>query len=78
MATQPNAITNAQLLEAIKGMLQEVRGIKKDISIIYWVLGGFLAFMLFVAGLMFFTWGDVKNLQADVDILYNQHAVKHL
>ena len=78
MATQTqNTITNAQLLEAIKDMRQEVRGIKKDISIIYWVLGGFLAFMLFVAGLMFFTWGDVKNLQADVYILQDQHAAKH-
>ena len=78
MATQTqNTITNAQLLEAIKGMRQEVRGIKKDISIIYWVLGGFLAFMLFVAGLMFFTWGDVKNLQADMNVLQSQHAVNH-
>ena len=66
MATQNT--TNEQVLEAINEVRHDVLGIKKDISIIYWVLGGFLAFILFVAGLLFFTWGDVKNLQVEVQV----------
>ena len=69
MATNNNnTITNEQLLQVINELRHDILGIKKDISIIYWVLGGFLALILFVGGLLFFTWGDVKNLQADVEV----------
>lgn len=77
MATQD--ITNEQVLKTVRYEIGEIRheinelrhdvlGIKKDISIIYWVLGGFLALILFVGGLLFFTWGDVKTLQVEVQV----------
>lgn len=69
MATQNNnTITKQELNEALAPIIQKLDKLEHGQSIVYWLLGGFLAFLLFVAGLMFFTWGDVKNLQADVEV----------
>ena len=64
MPTTNNNITKDDL----DPIIQKLDKLEHGQSIIYWLLGGFLAFLLFVAGLMFFTWGDVKNLQADVEV----------
>ena len=78
MPTQTQTtITKDDLNEALAPLIQNQRDMKNSIARIWWVMSAFLAFLLFVAGLMFFTWGDTKNLQAEVDILQNQHAVQH-
>ena len=71
MPTQNNTITKQdinQIVNQVNQIGQKLDKLEHGQSIIYWLLGGFLAFLLFIAGLMFFTWGDVKNLQADVEV----------
>ena len=90
--TKNNAITNEQLLQKLEkleheklekleiGQIQLGNGqarLGHGQTIIYWLLGASLAFLWFVAGLVFFTWGDAKKLQADVHILQQQHSVQH-
>ena len=73
MPTQNNNTKNDQILQ----ILQKLEKLEHGQTILYYLLAGFLAFLLFVAGLMFFTWGDAKKLQSDVDVLQTQHATQH-
>lgn len=69
MTTQNNnTITKQDLNEALAPLIHNQQDIQNSIKHIWWVLSAFLALILFVGGLLFFTWGDVKNLQAEVRI----------
>ena len=76
MATQNNTITKQDLNEALNPLIQNQHDIQNSIKHIWWMLTAFLAFLLFVAGLVFFLWGDTKNLQAEVRVQQDIADVK--
>ena len=73
------------ILQALKALTDKVgvlehnqREHKSDIRNTQNVLlAVMLAIFFFLGGIMWFTRGDVKNLQADVNVLQSQHAVQH-